>query len=246
MMEANHIYLLNKSIQLLQPASGFKTGLDAVMLAASCPVIAKETVLDLGSGVGGVAFCILFRQPDCHITCLENNSEYSQLATENIKLNSAEKNMTVIESDLQSYSPPEKNRRFNHVVCNPPYFDVGHHISSPDPKTADAKGYTSSNIGLEDWVDTAFHSLQPGGSFTMIHQAQALDKILLSYRKRFGAVQVFPLWPKQNRDAKRVVVRALKDRKTPMKLHQGLVLHKADGTYTKEADHVLKTGSRLF
>jgi tRNA1(Val) A37 N6-methylase TrmN6 len=58
--------------------------------------------------------------------------------------------------------------------------------------------------------------------------------------RRFGAVEIIPLWPRQGEAAKRVIVRARKDRQTPCTLHPGLVLHEAGGSYTPETDGILR------
>jgi len=51
---------------------------------------------------------------------------------------------------------------------------------------------------------------------------------------------VFPLWPKRGVAAKRVIVRARKGIRTPLALSPGLVLHEEDGTYTEQADAILR------
>jgi len=42
--------------------------------------------------------------------------------------------------------------------------------------------------------------------------------------------------------AKRVIVRARKGIRTPLALSPGLVLHEEDGTYTEQADAILRGG----
>ena len=58
----------------------------------------------------------------------------------------------------------------------------------------------------------------------------------------FGAIEIIPLWSRAGIEAKRVIIRAIKDRKTPARIHAGLVLHELDGSYTEAADAVLRDG----
>jgi tRNA1Val (adenine37-N6)-methyltransferase len=56
---------------------------------------------------------------------------------------------------------------------------------------------------------------------------------------------VVPLWPRLGAPAKRIIVMATKGSRAPLTLTAGLVLHRADGGYTAEADAVLRDGAGL-
>lgn len=80
---------------------------------------------------------------------------------------------------------------------------------------------------------------------TMIHRADHVDKIVQGLGKSFGQIEIIPLWPRAGEPAKRVIVRAVKGRKTPALIHPGLVLHNPDGSYTLEADRVLRQAGSI-
>jgi len=63
--------------------------------------------------------------------------------------------------------------------------------------------------------------------------------------RRFGAVTLFPLFPKAAEPAVRVIVQARKGSRAGMRLLPGLVLHEADGRYTAKAEAVLRHGQAL-
>ena len=73
-----------------------------------------------------------------------------------------------------------------------------------------------------------------------------LDQIIQRLGKRFGAVEIIPIYTKPHRDAKRVIVRAIKDRKTPARLRESLLLQNADDTYTQAADNILRGGAPIL
>ena len=242
--EAVEIYVLNKKVRLLQPADGFRTSLDSVMLAAACPAKDGDRVLDLGCGVGGASFCLLHRVPECHVTGIDIQGLCIELANKNKLLNNNTIRCGFICGDVCGYNVENPAERFDHVICNPPYMEAGAHTQSPFEGKAVALGHEEAS--LQDWLDAGFRNLKSGGTFTIIHRADMTDKIILGLGKRFGAVEIIPLWPRQGEAAKRVIVRAIKDRKTPATLHAGLILHEVDGSYTKATENILRGGERLF
>lgn len=237
------IYVLDKKVRLLQPASGFRTSLDSVMLAAACPARKGEAVLDLGCGVGGAAFCLLQRVPECFISGIDIQSYYIELARQNIGLNNATGRCEFAAGDIRDH---EGGQRVDHVICNPPFLENGAGTRASDEGLALARAHDDDDIALKDWIDAGFRALRSGGCFTIIHRADALDRIMMGFGKRFGAVEVIPLWPRVGEDARRVIVRAIKDRRSPARIGAGIVLHEADGRYTAAAERILRVGDAII
>jgi hypothetical protein len=78
---------LGGRVQLLQPRKGYRAGLDPVLLAASVPAQAGDTVLELGCGVGAALFCLAARVPGLTLTGVELQADYADLARQNADLN---------------------------------------------------------------------------------------------------------------------------------------------------------------
>jgi tRNA1(Val) A37 N6-methylase TrmN6 len=237
------IYLLNRRVRLLQGAGGFRPSLDTVLLAACCPALetAQGTVLDLGCGTGGAGFCLLRRAPALHLTGIDIQPANITLAAENAALNDAKDRAIFLCADVATYS----GGPFDHVICNPPYLEAGAHTPSSDAARAMANGHIGENPGLGAWIDGAFRNLKTGGSLTIIHRADALDRIILALGRRFGASEIIPFWPHERKPAKRVAVRTFKNRKSPCTVHSGLVLHCENGDYTHETERILRNGEPL-
>jgi len=244
-MGAVETYLLDKKVKLLQPEKGFRTGIDTVLAAAACPAGPGQRVLDMGCGVGGISFCLLHRVPEAKVTGVDIQDDYIRLAQKNTAINGPGYDIHFVSCDIRQYSAASPESRFDHVVSNPPFLEAGQHIPSPEEGKARARGHDVSGFDIKDWIDAGFRNLKSGGSLTIIHRADALDRIIQALGRRFGAVEIIPLWPRAGVAAKRVIVRALKDRKSPATLHAGLVLHEADGSYTTGAEAVLRRGVTL-
>lgn len=236
------IHVLNHRVRLLQPENGFRTSLDSVMLAAACPAREGDTILDMGCGVGGAGFCVLARVPGVHLTGVDIQQDHVDLAIQNAELNNAADKTNFICSDIRHY----KGGMFNHIICNPPYLDAGTHTPSPSKSKATALYHDDETLSVKDWIDVGFAHLKSNGSFTIIHRADHVDKIIQGLGKRFGAAEIIPLWPRLGENAKRVIVRAIKDRRTAAQLHAGIVLHEEDGSYTAEADSILRDAAALL
>ena len=101
-------------------------------------------------------------------------------------------------------------------------------------------------LTVKHWIDCAHEALKSNGTLTLIHRADQIDKIIQGLGKRFGAVEIIPLYPKAGQPAKRVIVRAVKHRKTPATLHAGLTLHQDNGAYTDAAERVLRSAEGLL
>ncbi len=208
------------------------------MLAAACPAKAGTHILDMGCGVGGAGLSVLCRIEGAVLTGLDIQVDHIDLARQNADINHMQERTTFIAGDIRDFTHAET--RYDHVICNPPYMETGTHTASPSQRKAIAHGHHEEDLSLDDWLETGFRSLKSGGSLTIIHRADKVDKIILGLKHRFGAVEIIPLWPRLGENAKRVIVRAIKDRKSPAILHAGVILHEADGGYTRAADAILR------
>lgn len=230
------ISMLDERLTLLQPDEGLRTTSDAVFLAAACPIKTNESVLDLGCGVGSAGLCLLARIVNIHLTGIDIQTNHLELAERNASMNGFSNHVKFLNHDIRE----KFNPRFDHVICNPPYLEAGTHIPSPSSIKATAKG----NANLEDWVRAAHQSLKSKGSFTLIHRADYMDRIIRTLGKKFGRIEIIPLWPKAGHDAKRIIIRCIKDSKSPAILRSGLILHEQDD-YTGAAKAILRDGAPL-
>ncbi len=233
---SNLIQILNKQVELAQPEEGFRTSIDAVLMAAACPAKEGDNILDLGCGLGSAAFCVLKRVSNTTLTGIDILPEAIDLARHNAMLNKMKERTHFRCIDIRDF----EDLIFDHVICNPPFMDAGEHTPSPSPAKATAIGFGEDDMDLKDWVDCAHRCLTGQGSLTMIHRADAVDDIIRAMGKRFGAIEILPLWPKEGREAKRVIVRACKHRKSPARIHPGIVLHQDNGDYTEAAENILR------
>jgi tRNA1(Val) A37 N6-methylase TrmN6 len=226
---------LDGRVKISQPETGFRSGLDAVMLAAAVPARAGQSGLELGAGAGTVSLCLAARVPGLSITGVERDENLTALARTNAAANAL--NCDFVSADIFAL-PAGLKRDFDQVFANPPFHGQGQ--ASPDQARAAA---LMDGGQLRDWLRLGLQRTVSDGIFTAILRADRLNEALAALPEK--GVSVFPLWPRPGAGAKRVIVQARKGSRGPFCLLPGLVLHQADGSWTPAAEDVLRRGSAL-
>jgi tRNA1(Val) A37 N6-methylase TrmN6 len=237
-MEFTEDGFLGRRIVARQPREGFRSGTDAVMLAAALPAKAGDDILELGCGVGIGALCLAARVPDCRVTGVDIAPELIALAKENARANGFEERVRFEQADAFQL-PRHLRKSFSHVFCNPPF----HHNAgdvSPNPDRARA---LSDREGLGNWIKAGLARVAAGGTLTAILRADRLAEALRA--PRHEGIAIFPLWPRQGEPAGRVILQIEKNSRAPLRLAAGLVLHDEDDRYTPKADAVLRDAASL-
>lgn len=228
--------LLGGRVQIEQPETGYRAAIDPVLLAAAVPARPGERVLELGLGAGAASFCLLAREPEIHVTGLEKEAGLAALAHHNAALNGVEKKLEII---CGAVGMKLDRLPFDHVFANPPYHDTAQHGDGDAP----------SHMPLEDiadWVRYGFRNLRDKGRFTLIHRADALSVILAALSaERAGAIKILPIAPREDEPASRVIVSAIKGRKTPLELLPPFIVHEQDGGYTPACEAILRNAAPL-
>lgn len=242
-LEVSEDRLLGGRVRLRQPRAGYRAAIDPVLLAAAVPADPRERVLDLGCGVGAAALCLLARVSSLHLVGLELQRPLLRLARDNAALNRALGFFDPIGGDVLHPPPRLAPGTFHHVMLNPPYRapESGDMPRDSSHRTADVEG----SAQLADWLRTAFTMVQAKGSVTLIHRADRLEDVVAAFAGRGGEIVVFPLWEREGRPARRVIVRARKGIATPTRLLSGLVLHDEEGAFTPAADTILREAAAL-
>jgi len=230
--------LLGGRVHVLQPSHGYRVAIDAVLLAASVNTAAAERVLDLGAGVGAVGLCLARRVAGCIVVGVELQASHAALAVRNAALNGLEDRVRTIVHDLARPLPPGLGT-FDHVVTNPPY--LAQQVADRPPDEGKALATVESSAGLARWLEVAAAALKPEGSLTIIHRGDRLEEVVGHLaRLGLGDVAVKRLPP-----ANRVLLRARRSAALRRWESAPLVLHRADGGYTEEAEAVLRHAAPL-
>ncbi|HZZ88505.1 MAG TPA: methyltransferase [Caulobacteraceae bacterium] len=229
--------MLGGRLVLRQPAKGYRAGLDAALLAAACDAAPGEAVLDAGCGVGAVMLAAALRRPGASFTGIERDPVALALALRNIAANGLEERARAIAGDIgvARAKPPA---RYDAALSNPPYFDDRRALRGPDPAKA---GAFIADDGLGAWIAYLLRAVRDGGTVTVVHRAERLADLLALLSAKAGTFQVRPVHPHADEPAGRVLVRAVRGGRAPLRLLPPLVLHERGGAkHMPQAEAILR------
>ena len=243
--------LLGGQIHFEQPAQGYRSAIDPVLLAAGAPPVKPDqTVLDLGAGAGAALLCFLFHNPTALGVGIEQDSALVDLLTKNIQRNFWQGRATAIKGTIE---PETKISDLPFAACdrvliNPPYYQGHRHDFSPNPNRRQAM--SESTATLQDFIAFGLRRLRPRGWISLILPPARLTEALGRLHEKTGDIQLLPIFPHEGKPANRLLINARKGSKGTTVLHSGLTLHQKtesqenQNPYTPHAQAILQGRTR--
>jgi tRNA1(Val) A37 N6-methylase TrmN6 len=164
---------IRDDIKISQPDSGFRFGIDSVLLAWFATIKRGERIIDIGSGSGIISALLAKMKNAANITAVELQPEMYAHLTHTIELCGLENIITPVLSDIRSYIPAEK---FNMAVCNPPYRPVN--IGKISGQDVEAAARFEQNLVLDDILAFCRRNLHYGGRLSISGDADRLAPIM--------------------------------------------------------------------
>jgi tRNA1(Val) A37 N6-methylase TrmN6 len=232
--------LLGGRVLYRQSEDGYRTGIEPVLLAAVVPAQPGDHVVEAGTGAGAAVLCLAARVPGITGLGLEIDAAQAALAAANFAAN-GHQGLGVKVGDIAAWKPEAPA---DHAFANPPWHaDSGTASANAGRRTAKMASATL----LEVWAARLAGSLKRRGTLSLIVPASRLSAASGALRQSgCGEISVMPLWPHAGEPAKLLILQAIRQGRGPDRLLPGLVLHKAGGGYTDEAQAVLRDGASLM
>jgi tRNA1Val (adenine37-N6)-methyltransferase len=216
---------LNGQVSVIQPAKGYRAGMDAVLLAASLSADKTQSFAEAGCGAGAALLCAAHRLSECRFSGFERDPASLALAKQGACANAFTPRVDIRQHDIAD-RPAELENRFDQAFANPPYFDPAA-VRAP---AEDRQAAYLASTPLKDWVLFLCHVTRPGGRITLIHRAAVLAELLDLLNPRTGKIEILPVRPAPGAPAHRVLVCARKGlRRGPVTLYDGLALQETAG-----------------
>ena len=238
-MTLTHGTLLGGRIRYAQPADGYRTGIEPVLLAASIPARSTDRVLEAGTGAGAGLLCLAARVTGVGGVGVELDPDQAARATANFADNGLD-GLKAVQGDVLAW---QSDDMFDHAFANPPWHDQAG-TRSDNPGRAAAK---IAGAGLLDaWTHALARRLRTRGTLSLILPASQLSSGVAALRQAgCPEIALLPLWPKRQTPAKLIILQAVRLGRGPCVVCPGLILHEEDGSFSLDANAILGGGRAL-
>lgn len=233
-------HLLGGRLHYAQPSSGFRSGIEPVLLAASIPAGPEDRVIEAGTGAGAALLCLAARVPGLRGIGIERNAELTELAQTNAMANGMADlifrtaDIAVVDAGIGE---------FHHAFANPPYHTAPGTVS---PMTARTTAKQAQAGLFEVWAICLGRTLRHRGTLTFIVPVAAIPACLAAMAAASCKPEaLMPLWPRQGIAAKLVLMRGIKNGRGALRLLPGLILHETKGEFTPQAEAIFRSGTAL-
>ena len=234
-MELTEDTLLDGRIRIRQPARGYRVNVDTLLLAAAVEAPSGARLMEAGCGVGGALIAVAARSENTLLLGVERDQNIAAIARENVALNAMPQRIQIATGD--ALDRDANWGVFAGVFANPP-FDREDEIRAP----AEARRHAHiTELSLHQWIGALADRLSGGAALTLIHRAAKIPELLAAFEGRLGGVELIPIRPYAEAPAKRVIARARKGSRAPLRLLKGYDLHDRSGAkYTPEIEALLR------
>jgi len=231
---------LGGQLRLRQLKSGHRAGHDAMLLAAATAALSGHRVVDFGAGIGAAGLAVARRVTGIKLVLVEIDAALARLAHDNAIANAIPADTVVLDvtSGADAFAAaglaPDSA---DIVLMNPPFNDPARHRASPEKAREVAHVATAAT--LEGWIHAARRTLKSGGVLTLIWRADGLAEVLAALDRGFGSLAILPVHGDPTAPAIRVLVRATKGGKAPMRIHAALMLNDESVVPNKQVQEIL-------
>ena len=141
--------------------TAMKIGTDGVLLGAWADVAGDSDILDMGTGSGLIAIMAAQRNPKAHIVAIDIVEDAVAQARRNVAATEWKERIEVVAGDVNGFI---SERKFDHIVSNPPFFTET--LQSPSEARRVARHATT--LTYDNIVEVAERLLRPGGRISVI------------------------------------------------------------------------------
>ena len=220
-------------MRILQKESGFRFGMDAVLLADFARVEARDRAADFGTGTGILPLLLLGRQKGAHIDAFEIQPDMADMAARTMALNGLNNRVTVHALPVEQAATIILDGTLDAIVCNPPYGQPGQTLRNPSEALSLARHQTEA--GLRGWLTMAYRLLKGKGRLAMIYPAPRMLELMRQLSDAHLEPKHFRLvYPGADKPANLVLIEAQKDARPMLHPMPPLIVYEPDGSMTPE------------
>lgn len=228
----------NGRLKVVQAKGGYRFSIDAIILAHHVKPGPIDTILDLGTGCGIIPMVLAYRHSENKIYGVELQENLAKIANMNLAANCLEDRITIFHHDMKTFPLKVLAGPVDIVVANPPYRKANAGRINPDPERAVARH--EIGVTLAGVVGTAKRMLQTMGRFITIYPAERVTDLITTLRDHNIEPKLLrTVHSNADSEAKLILLEAVKNGKSGVKIAQPLVIYENHGGYTDEVKRML-------
>ncbi|MCM3703948.1 tRNA1(Val) (adenine(37)-N6)-methyltransferase [Paenibacillus macerans] len=224
--------LLTHDLHIIQSDEVFSFSMDAVLLARFAQVPKYGKILDLCTG-NGVIPLLLSTRTKAAIEGIEIQPRVADMARRSVEMNDLAERILIREGDLRELAQITGHGVYDAITVNPPYMP----LTGGDLKLNRHQAIARHEIhcSLEDVAIAAMRLVRPGGKVSMVHKPQRLGEIVTVLRQhRLEPKLIRFVHPRAGAEANMVLIEALRDGKSDLRVLPPLIVYGEDGQYCRE------------
>ncbi|MCG4580284.1 tRNA1(Val) (adenine(37)-N6)-methyltransferase [Clostridium cochlearium] len=221
------------NIFVIQKKSGFRFGMDAVLLANFATIKKNDNILDLCSGTGIIPFIIAGKRKFNKIVGIEIQEQMVDMAKRTSIYNKLDEKIKFIVGDLKDIDLLKKLGKFDVITVNPPYKLKNSGIINENSKESIARHEILCDI--DDVIKAANILLKDRGRFFMVHRPERIVDILVTMRKyKIEPKLIKMIQPNEEKSPNLLLIEGHKNGGQFLKWEKTLYVYDKLGNYTKE------------
>lgn len=225
--------LQRDGLRIIQKETGFRFGIDAVLLSDFVKIKRGERAVEFGTGTGIVSILLTAKTECAHIDAFEIQRDMADMASRSVTLNGLTSKITIIADTLCAAQDYVQAGEVDVVFSNPPYMARGAAIANPSADKAIARHEISCT--LEDVVVQAQQLLRPGGRFYLVHRPHRLPDIMALCRTQgLEPKRLRTVHPQLGAPPNILLLQCVKGGGPELVWEPPLAVYAADGGYSKE------------
>lgn len=228
-------YLLGfKNYYIVQDTEMFNFSLDSVLLPNFVTINKNvKKILDIGCGNAPIPL-ILSTKTNAEIVGVEIQKEVFNLAKKSVKINKLEKQIKIINADINNIYNEFETESFDIITCNPPFFKVNEksNFNKSDYKTI---ARHEVMLNLDDIFKVSKKLLKNNGYIAVVHRPERLLDVITAMRNyNIEPKRIQFVYPKKGIEANILLIEGTKNGKPGLKVLPPIYTHLENGTYTEQ------------
>lgn len=224
-------------LRILQKKTGFRFGMDAVLLADFARLEARDRIADFGTGTGILPLLLTGRGKAAYVDAFEIQQDMADIAKRSVALNGLTERIAVHHLPVEAADGVVQPGSLDGIVCNPPYGVAGTTLVNPGKELSLARHQTQE--GLTEWYRMAYRLLRGKGRFHMVYPAPRMLEAMTALSKaRLEPKRFRLIYPSADKPANLVLIEAMKDAKPMLHPEPPLIVYEKDGQMTSELKRI--------